>query len=129
MCLIVKQLRLNKQNEIIILNQPEDLSIDLKKLEGVTIIRSLVKTSCVEFALVFIDSKEQLERQMMTLFPRLLDSSVLWIAYPNTTSRKLIDRISAEIDWTFLDDYRLQPTRKASLHENWEAIKWKIVKI
>lgn len=125
MLTIIDKLKLDKQpDEIYILNKPEvydDMFMNLNYSE------SLVHTSCVNYALLFVTTKEAFVNQMMTLFPRLQDTSTLWVAYPNKTSKKEIAYLHREFDWDFLGDYRLQPVKQVCINNQWNAIKLKKV--
>lgn len=119
---IPKKLKLHHYSDVYILNKPESFADTFKNVEH---SESLVTTSCVECCLVFVKSKEEFVEQMYTLFPRLLDGSILWIFYPNATTISEIARLHLEFDWDFLGDYRLKPTKLFNVDETWNAIKIK----
>lgn len=121
-----KKLKLQNFKDVYILNKPETFS-DI--FNDVNYSESLVTTSCVECALVFVDTKEDFVNQMLTLFPRLLDSSILWVFYPNDTTISEISKLHIEFDWDFLGDYRLKPTKLLSVDNTWNAIKIKKILI
>jgi len=122
---LIDQLKLKKFNDVYILNVPDDFSPVFKELEH---SESLVVTSCVECAIVFSNTKEEFTNQMLTLFPRLMDSSVIWVFYPNNTSKGDISKLHLEYDWDFLGDYRLKPTKQIVVNEQWNAMKVKPIR-
>ena len=75
--------------------------------------------------LVFTDSKEAFLEQMLTLFPRLQDDSIIWVAYPKNTPKAELANLYRDFDWDFLGYYRLKPIRLINLNANWNAIKLK----
>ncbi|MCH4551291.1 MULTISPECIES: hypothetical protein [Aestuariibaculum] len=117
-----KKLKLQNFKDVYILNKPESFS-DI--FDDVSHSESIVTTSCVECALVFVNTKEDFVNQMLTLFPRLLDSSILWVFYPNETTISEISKLHIEFDWDFLGDYRLKPTKLLAVDNTWNAIKIK----
>ncbi len=119
---LIKKLKLYRFNDVYILNKPESFIEIFKDFDH---SESIVTTSCVECSLVFTDNKENFVNQMLTLFPRLLDKSVIWVFYPNVTSMNQISRLHKEFDWDFLGDYRLKPTKLISVDNTWNAIKIK----
>lgn len=122
---ITDRLQFHKFKEVYILNKPslfEDVFSEAKYSE------SLLHTSCVDCALVFARTKDDFINQMLTLFPRLQDHSTLWIIYPNGTTKKELANLHLELDWDFLGDYRLQPTRQINIDNGWNAIKLKKMK-
>ena len=125
MLTLIKKLKLDKQlDEIYVLNKPDDYQNSFNDLNY---CESLVSTSCVNCALLFVNSKEAFVHQMMTLFPRLQDTSTLWVAYPKFTAKAELANLHKEFDWDFLGDYRLKPVKQVSLNKDWNAIKLKKV--
>lgn len=121
---LIQKLKFHKHDDVLILNEPEDFLPFIKELNA-TITSSLIKTSCVDCALLFITSKKQLFSQMLTLFPKLKDDSVLWIAYPNSVSKAEILELYNNDIWDELMDYRLQPVRKIELNSDWDALRFR----
>ncbi|MFV9550575.1 hypothetical protein [Algibacter sp. PT7-4] len=117
-----KRLKLNNFSDVYILNKP--IAFDFVFNE-INYSETLVTTSCVECALVFVKTKAEFINQMLTLFPRLLDASVVWVFYPNNTTINEISNLHIEFDWDFLGDYRLKPTKLLVVDHNWNAMKIK----
>lgn len=121
---LIQKLKFHKHDDVLILNEPEDFLPLIKELDA-SVTSSLVKTSCVSCALLFITSKKQLISQMLTLFPKLKDDSVLWIAFPNKVSKADILELYNNEVWDELMDYRLQPIRKIELNDYWNALRFR----
>ncbi|MEE9362931.1 MAG: hypothetical protein V3U92_10075 [Cellulophaga sp.] len=122
MSILTQKLQLHDYEEVYVLDKPQSFA---DAFESINFSESLVCTSCVNCALVFVHSKEGFINQMLTLFPRLQDSSVLWIVYPIATTKMDIANLHIEFDWDFLGDYRLQPVRQVNINDDWNAIKLK----
>ncbi|QDO93996.1 hypothetical protein FNB79_08370 [Formosa sediminum] len=120
----IDRLNLHTQDEILVLNEPEDFST-LTNCLDCTVIGSLLKTSSVSCAVLFVTSKQELFNQMITLFPKLTDDSILWIAYPRQTSKSLILELYNHEAWEEIKDYSLQPVRKIELSEDWNALRFR----
>lgn len=121
-----QRFQLEKFNDVYILNKPsvfDELFSENKFYE------SLLHTSCVDCALVFVRTKDSFINQMLTLYPRLQDDAVLWIIYPIGTTKKELANLHIEFDWDFLGEYRLQPTRQINVDTNWNAIKLKKIEL
>ncbi|MBU2950145.1 hypothetical protein KO493_05475 [Tamlana agarivorans] len=121
-----KKLKLNQYNDIYILNKPEAFD---EVFKDISYSESIVTTSCVECALVFVDNKDTFINQMLTLSPRLLDDSIVWVFYPKDTSISEISKLHIEFDWDFLGDYRLKPTKLYAIDNTWNAMKIKKIHI
>ncbi len=119
---INNKLQLTNLKEVYVLNKPPvfDNEFNSDKFK-----ESLVLSSGLECAVVFIKTKDAFINQMLTLFPRLQQNSILWIIYPIGTTKKELANLSIEFDWDFLGEFRLQPTRQLNVNSNWNAIKLK----
>ena len=121
---LCQKLKLDKHNEILVLNEPEEFSSLVGQLDC-NVLGSLIKTSSVTCALLFITSKKELIDQMLTLSPKLTDDTVLWIAYPNKTSKAYILELYNDKAWDEIIDYRLQPMRQIELNSDWNALRFR----
>ncbi|WP_066225241.1 hypothetical protein [Formosa haliotis] len=121
---LIQKLKLDKHNEILVLNEPEAFNELIGNLDC-NVLGSLLKTSSVSCALLFITSKKQLINEMLTLFPKLTGDSILWIAYPNETSKEDIVELYKDEAWDELMDYRLQPVRQLELNQDWNALRFR----
>ncbi|WOD42578.1 hypothetical protein [Hwangdonia lutea] len=119
---LVKKLKLYKFKDVYILNKPESF---VNTFNDINYSESIVITSYVECALVFTQTKEQFINEMLTLFPRILDTSIIWVFYPNGTTKKEISELHKEFNWDFLGDYRLKPTKLIAVNPTWNAMKIK----
>ncbi len=123
---LTDRLQLHKFKDVYILNKPSVFEDDFSEAKYP---ESLLHTSCVDCALVFVRTKDDFINQMLTLFPRLQDYSILWVVYPIGTTKKELANLHFEFDWDFLGDYRLQPTRQINVNNSWNAIKLKKTEI
>ena len=114
-------------DEIVVLNEPEGFSDKLKPLKNVTIIESLVQVSEVDFALVFVTEKKQIENRIETLYPKLIGDAVLWFVYPNEISKKHNSEITPDYGWSVLGDYNLKPTKEVVIDSDWVAKRFRKV--
>lgn len=119
---LTDRFKLHKFDEVYVLNKPAAFDV---AFQGSKFSESLLQTSCVHCALVFVKTKSGFMNQMLTLFPRLQDTSTLWIIYPIGTTKKELANLHIEFDWDFLGEYRLQPTRQINVNTSWNAIKLK----
>lgn len=79
---LFQKLKLENQQEILILNEPDGFVAQFQELVGIDVIESLILVNKVEFALVFVETIEEFESQIITLLPKLKDDVILWIAHP-----------------------------------------------
>ena len=126
MTTLFKKLQLSETlDEIIILNEPEDFSKELKKLQNITITESLIKVSEADFALVFVTEQKQIQNRIETLYPKLVGDAVLWFAYPKDNSKKYQTTLSKDYGWGVLGDYNLRPVSQLAINKDWSAIRFR----
>lgn len=109
-------------DEIVILNEPEGFCTELDKLEGITIRESVIRTSEIDFAIIFINHYKQIENRIETVYPKLVGDAVLWFAYPSDASKRTIDITK---DWKVLGDYNLTEVETMEINQDWIGIHFK----
>ncbi|MFD2561702.1 hypothetical protein [Aquimarina rubra] len=114
-------------DEILILNEPEGFCEELDCLKGVIIKESLIQVSEVDFALVFVTEKKQIENRIETIYPKLVGDAILWFAYPKKSSKKYTSEITRDHGWGVLGDYNLEPVRQVAIDEDWTALRFRKV--
>ncbi|WP_271770091.1 hypothetical protein [Aquimarina algiphila] len=114
-------------DEILILNEPEGFCKELDCLKDVVIKESLIQVSEVDFALVFVTQKTQIENRIETVYPKLVGDAILWFAYPKKTSKKYTSEINRDYGWGVLGDYNLEPVRQVSIDNDWSALRFRKV--
>ncbi len=114
-------------DEILILNEPEGFCKELDCLKDVIIKESLIQVSEVDFAIVFVTEKKQIENRIETVYPKLIGDAVLWFAYPKKSSKKYVSEINRDNGWGVLGDYNLEAVRQVSIDEDWSALRFRKV--
>ena len=125
---LFKKLRLPPSlDEILILNEPEGFCKELDCLKDVLIKESLIQVSEVDFALVFVTERKQIENRIETVYPKLVGDAILWFAYPKKSSKKYTTEITRDFGWGVLGDYNLEPVTQISIDEDWTALRFRKV--
>ncbi|PKV49949.1 hypothetical protein ATE84_1995 [Aquimarina sp. MAR_2010_214] len=112
-------------DEILILNEPEGFCKDLDCLKGVNVKESLIQVSKVDFAIIFVTEKKQIENRIETVYPKLVGDAILWFAYPKKNSKKYTSLINRDYGWGVLGDYNLQPINQVSINTDWNALRFR----
>lgn len=129
MTTLFKKLQLpSSLDEILILNEPEGFCNELDCLKGVIIKESLIQVSEVDFALVFVTEKKQIENRIETINTKLVGDAILWFAYPKKTSKKYKTEITRDHGWGVLGDYNLEPVRQVEIDDDWTALRFRRVR-
>ncbi|WP_268224248.1 hypothetical protein [Sinomicrobium oceani] len=122
---LFQKLKLENQKEILVLNEPKGFSKQLAELVDIEIYESLVQVNKVEFALVFVTTVKEFEKQMLTLGPKLKDDVVLWIAHPRTVSEKYTTDITDHYDWGPLTRNAYDSVETLTINKDWEALRFR----
>lgn len=123
---LFKKLQLPQHlDEILILNEPEGFCKELDCLKDVTIKESLIQVSEVDFAIIFVTEKKQIENRIETVYPKLVGDAILWFAYPKKTSKNYSSEITRDHGWGVLGDYNLEGVRQVSIDEDWSALRFR----
>ena len=122
MSALFKKLGIGDLEEILILNEPEGFCTELNQLKGVNIRESVIRTSEIDFALIFVTDPKQIENRIETVYPKLIGDAVLWFAYPSNATKRSIDITK---DWKVLGDYNLKEIETLAINEDWIGIHFK----
>ncbi|WP_206604250.1 hypothetical protein [Aquimarina sediminis] len=114
-------------DEILILNEPKGFCKELDCLKDVMVKESLIQVSEVDFAIVFITEKKQIENRIETVYPKLVGDAILWFAFPKKKSKNYTSEISKDYGWGVLGDYNLKPVKQVSIDSDWTALRFRKV--
>lgn len=109
-------------DEIVILNEPEGFCTELDQLKGVNIRESVIRTSEIDFALIFVTDPKQIANRIDTVYPKLIGDAILWFAYPTDASKRTIDITK---DWKILGDYNLVEVKTLEINKDWIGIHFR----
>lgn len=119
---LFKNLGLEKIDEILILNEPEGFSAELDKLKNITIRESVIRTSEIDFALIFITQKFQIQNTIQTVYPKLVGDAVLWFAIPSNKYKTDLNILEG---WGILGDYNLKQVDVKNINDDWIGIRFR----
>ncbi|MCQ0110180.1 hypothetical protein [Zhouia amylolytica] len=122
---LFQKLKLENQQEILVINEPDGFNEQLAELTGIDVIESLVQINQVEFALVFVKTIEEFERQTQTLLPKLKDDIVLWVAHPRKVSKTLKTDITNDYAWSPLIKNCYTQVGYLKINDDWEALRFR----
>lgn len=117
---ILKKLNVKKEQEILLLNLPNEFDRDFHTLEGITITESLVQLTKTDYALLFITDENQLEKQFETLELKLKDDATLWVAYPSSS-----EALQRPQSWQALAAHCFEEVEAIHINKNWNAKRFR----
>ncbi len=119
---LFNKLGIGDVDEILILNEPEGFCQELDKLQGITIRESVIRTSEIDFALIFVTEISQIQNRIETVYPKLVGDAVIWFAFPSDTSKT---EISETNGWGVLGDYNLKQIETTSITKDWNGVHFR----
>lgn len=122
---IFKKLNLKHQAEILVLNAPRSFEGELIQLGKVTVHESTEQMDTINFALVFVISKNELDAEIKSLLKKVKDDVTLWFAYPKSTSKKYQSEINRDNGWSTLGDAGFEGVRQIAIDEDWSALRFR----
>lgn len=119
---LFNNLGLGTIDEILILNEPEGFSAELDKLKNITIRESVIRTSEIDFALIFITQKFQIQNTIQTVYPKLVGDTVLWFAIPSNKYKTDLNILEG---WGILGDYNLKQVDVKNINDDWIGVRFR----
>src|SRR5688572_32616585 len=95
---LFEKLQLALANNLLIQGLPSSIEKQFNKLSFAKNMTPLLKSSKIDFALVFAVSANQLNGILKDVMPSLKDGSKFWVAYPKTTS-KIVTDLNRDRSW------------------------------
>jgi len=122
---LFKKLGIGDVDEILILNEPDGFCAELDKLDkSITVRESVIRTSEIDFALIFITDVKQIENRIQTVYPKLIGDAVVWFAFPSDTNKT---KISESEGWGVLGDYNLVQLDSTPINKDWIGVNFRKV--
>lgn len=123
---LFKKLNFKNQPEILVLNAPASFETELTSILDFTNIKKVItKTKTIDFAIIFVLTKEQIDNSIKLIFPKLNGDAVLWFCYPKGTSKKYKCEFNRDTGWESLGQYNLEGVRQVAIDEDWSALRFR----
>lgn len=120
-----QKLNLKDQKEILVLNAPESFETELKTISGVEIKRNLDEMTEIDFALVFVTRKAEIDELSPQLVAKARGDVILWFVYPKGTSKKFKADFNRDNGWDVIAAAGYQPVRMVAVDEDWSALRYR----
>lgn len=125
MSTVFHKLNLKDQRQILVLDAPASFEPELDDLDGVDVIRRLEEARAVEFALVFVTRRNELEWLSKALVAKAAGDAVLWFAYPKGTSKRYACDFNRNEGWDVLRGSGFDSVRQVAIDEDWSALRFR----
>jgi hypothetical protein len=122
---VFEKLNLKAQTEIVVLGAPPSFEVELGRLQGVTISRSLPKRAGVAFALAFVTKLPEVDSIARCLAKLVEGDPVIWFAYPKGSSRRFRCEFNRDTGWAALGAAGFEAVRQIAIDEDWSALRFR----
>lgn len=123
---LLKKLNFKENAEVLIHNLPNELSAILEDFSPETrVIQKSEETLQIEFALIFVLEKRDLEDILPKIDKKCLGDCILWFCYPKKSSKKYKTSMDRDHGWEALGRLGFEPVRQVSIDENFSALRFR----
>jgi hypothetical protein len=119
------KLNLKDQAIVVVINSPHSFEDELRQLTGVKIVRDTRGLKSVEFAIVFVTRRKEVDRAARDLIKRAADDAILWFAYPKGTSKILESEVNRDTGWEVLRSAGYDTVRSVAIDADWSALRFR----
>ncbi len=123
---LIKKLRFDKLQEVLILNAPDEFNPVMKELAKTTNVEAAVgKKKTYAAMLIFVNKEEDVRNAASTIMNTLIDDGLLWLVYPKKSSKKYKPEISRDNGWQSMGDIGFEPVSLISIDDDWSALRFR----
>lgn len=122
---LFQKLNLKEQTEILVVNSPASFEPVLADLASVAVKRDPDLIDAVDFCLVFVEKKAELDRVSALIAPMARGDALLWFVYPKSTSKKYHCDFNRDTGWEVLMGFGFRPIRQVAIDEDWSALRFR----
>ncbi|MFN2305098.1 MAG: hypothetical protein ACK2TV_15315, partial [Anaerolineales bacterium] len=113
------------QKAFLLINAPSAFDVHLTELVDVQVFQHVEETNKVEFALIFVTTKKEIEQFAQLLAGKALGDAVIWFSYPKMSSKKYSSEINRDSGWQALTDLGYKPVRQVAIDQDWSALRFR----
>jgi hypothetical protein len=119
------KLNLKNQEAIVVINSPPSFENELHQLKDVKILRDAKGVSSVEFAIVFVTQRKEVDRAARDLIKKSAGDATLWFAYPKGTSKTIKSEVNRDKGWDALTGAGFDTVRLVAIDADWSALRFR----
>lgn len=123
---VLKKLQYKGQPEVFVLNGPDSFNPQLEAFsEQAKVSRQLADNQEIEYIVVFLTRKAEIDELTPRIAPLLKGDAVLWMCYPKGTSKKYTCDFNRDSGWGILKQHHLVSVSQVAIDEDWSALRFR----
>jgi hypothetical protein len=122
---IFDKLNLKDQETVVVINSPENFEAELRRLQGVKVVRDTQGIASVEFAIAFVTQRKDVEHAAAKLIKKSAPDVILWFAYPKGTSKTIKSEVNRDTGWDVLRTAGFDTVRLVAIDADWSALRFR----
>jgi hypothetical protein len=125
---LFKKLNYKGISQIVVLNCPKTVEIELAEISKTATVTKSISTSIkLEFVLCFAITQQQVDAFIDTSYSQLVGDAIVWICYPKMSSKKYTCEFKRDTGWASIGKYNMEPVRGVSINEDFSALRFRKV--
>lgn len=125
---LFKKLHLKDQKQIIVLQAPESFANELQQVPPeVKISMRLTGIKKIEFAMIFVQKQQEIDKWITKVAPKLEGDAVLWMCFPKKSSKNYRCDFNRDTGWEIMGPYDLEGVRIVAIDADWSALRFRKV--
>ena len=125
---LFKKMNFTNQDRVVVLNHPEEFTASFEDMKAFTKMTTRVGAKQIEFALLFAESRKELNLLFSKVKDRLIDDATLWISFPKKSSKKYKSDINRDQGWEELGKADFESVKIIAIDSDWSALRFRRVK-
>jgi hypothetical protein len=125
---LLNRLNYKPSTTVYILNHPTEFAEELQLIEASAPVQYAIDSgSDIEFVLVFVKSKEEIDESLETLKDKLKGDAILWYAFPKKSSKRYKVEINRDKGWDNLAQANFAGVRAVAIDDDWSVLRFRRV--
>ncbi|RXK48780.1 hypothetical protein [Aquirufa rosea] len=125
---LFKKLAFKQQSEVLVLGAPASFQLALEKLpEESRVISSLNQVDQVNYALVFVTQKMEIQEFAKSVQQKIVGDATIWMCYPKGSSKKYRCDFNRDQGWEPMGEIGFEPVSQVAIDEDWSALRFRNV--
>lgn len=122
---VFDKLQLKNQEEIVVLNAPASFEPELKRLKGITVLRSPREAKDIAFSIAFVMTQPEVDAAVKDVASKAKGDAVVWFAYPKQSSKRYTSTINRDSGWNSMGKAGFESVRMVAIDEDWSAVRFR----